>query len=239
MRESNILNDMGNSVEVEERNRPENEYDREVSDNEVENLQKEIEESNIEQESQLKETLKEFVEDLSLEFYNRTVHFGLEELIVKETKQDISESFYDSIARLKKFGERLKFKIRISDFIVNKISSERKSDEEKAEILNLLEQKLSSEQEFFGLLNRKLQGEIVSKEKELLQIFLEVEDKGLQGGYNSLSGKMKISLFGPVSIEGYKEIAMHEFTHKVLSTLTPEKIKKERARGLVLVGDLR
>ena len=37
-------NNMGDSVEVEERNKPENEYDREVSDNEVENLQKEIEE---------------------------------------------------------------------------------------------------------------------------------------------------------------------------------------------------
>ncbi|MEA2097932.1 MAG: hypothetical protein U9P70_02560 [Patescibacteria group bacterium] len=228
---------------------PTNKYDQEVPESEIENFQKDkpnLENANqkssdgfqdndfermkriAEQEDQFKKVLEKLIEDMSPELYERADHFGLEKSIVEGVKQSIKKSLLDSVFNASDFGKRLKLKIKATDFVTDKISEEEKNEEEKASLLNLMEEKLSSKEEIFDLLSRKLYQEITLEEKELLKIFSMAEKGGKVGSHNKIGGEIEVSLFNALGFEEYKAAIMHEFTHKALFILTPEEIKKRR-----------
>jgi len=220
-----------NSVGVEERNKPENEYDQEIPDNEAENTNQESDNSfqnndfeimreTAEQEDQLKEEIEKLIEEISPELYERADRFGLEKQIVEEIKESVKRSLLDSIIKANNFEEMLELKTKAND-----ACSKILDDEKKTELLTLVENKFSSEEKIFDLLKRKFDQKITSEEEKFLEILSVAEKGGEIGSYNQIEGKIETSLFNTLDFKGYKGVIMHEFTHKALASLTPKGIK--------------
>lgn len=183
-----------------------------------------------EKEIRLQGTLEKWVGETDAELRQRAEHFGLEESVVKEIRDNLERSFQKDLTIIATPESIKELKEASSETIANLSDKENKS-----ELKSLLDQ--LSEKDILDLLNRKLEGEVTPEEKTILDIFSYVKKGEKLGIHDPLSGKIEVSLLNSKSLKEYTRTLMHEFTHKALSSLTPETTKQQIGAGMTRASE--
>lgn len=167
-------------------------------------------------EMKLGKTLDGWIESQESILHQRAQHFGLKDSIVKGTQDELKFSFnleLADIATAKGFNQ-------LKEASYQTIANLLENNKELKEGVDLL----SSRKDFLNLLNRKLEGGITSRERDLLDLFSYVKYKGVAGSHDLLTKEIRISLFNQDNLKELTAILSHEFTHKALFSLLPEAL---------------
>ncbi len=173
-----------------------------------------------EKELKLQESLEKWINGVNPELQERAEHFGLGKTFVEEARNDVKNSLREDLARITvpEFLKDLKGKSC-------KTTENLMEEKDKPGILSLIDR--LSEREILDLLNRKLDGNITPEEKKMLDIFSYAEKKEELGTHDFRNGRIGVSLLNSGSLQEYTSTLMHEFTHKALSNLAPEAVRKK------------
>lgn len=177
----------------------------------------------LEKKYKLEETLKKWIEETGADLRQRAERLGLKESVVEEIQKNLERSFEKDLRTVNTSESLEKLKENSSKTIANLIETEQ---EDKPILKNLLDR--LSKKDIFDLLDRKLKGEATPEEEKILDTFSYTDTgKKILGTHDIFSGEIEIFLLNPEDLKKYNATLGHEFTHKALSNLMPEKVREK------------
>lgn len=234
---------------------PNKEESKDISPEEAEEdrMLKELWEE-MEKEIELRKALENWIEKSKPILQQRAKHFGMSNSIVEEIQKNLRESFKkdmnivtdeDEIKNIKEASfERVSDLLKEMEGLLKESEDGKlKPEPEKLEKLRgdrqkleevkifLLSQKFSKKY-FLDVLNRKLNGEAIPVEKDMLDIFSEVKKGGKSGSHDPFSGEIEVSFLNSKDFKECTGTLMHEITHKALASLLPEITRQEISIGV-------